>query len=48
VAGKEGARMVPKMGEIAVNSMAHLLPVLGKKLLVDIEAGDVAGIKKRG
>ncbi len=32
----------PKMGEIAANSMAHLLPVLGKKLLVDIEARDVA------
>lgn len=32
----------PKMGEIAANSMAHLLPILGKKLLVDIEARDVA------
>jgi integrase len=36
----------PKMGEIATNSMAHLLPVLGKKLLVDIEARDVAKYQK--
>jgi integrase len=36
----------PKMGEIAANSMAHLLPVLGKKLLVDIEARDIAKYQK--
>ena len=36
----------PKMSEIAVNSMAHLLPVLGKKLLVDIEARDIARYQK--
>lgn len=36
----------PKMGVIAANSMAHLLPVLGKKLLVDIEARDVAKYQK--
>jgi integrase len=32
----------PRTSEIAANSLAHLLPVLGKKLLVDIEAQDVA------
>ncbi len=31
-----------KMAEIAANSISHLSPVLGKKLLVDIEARDVA------
>ena len=36
----------PKMGEIAANSMGHLLPVLGKKLLVDIDASDVARYQK--
>ncbi len=35
-----------KMNEIATNSMAHLLPVLGKKLLVDIEARDIAKYQK--
>lgn len=43
---KKGAAWSPKMGEIAANSMAHLLPVLGKKLLVDIEAPDVARYQK--
>lgn len=32
----------PKMRDIAKCSLAHLLPVLGKRLLVDIEARDVA------
>jgi integrase len=32
----------PKMCEIAKNSLAHLLPELGKKLLLEIEASDVA------
>jgi integrase len=32
----------PKMQDIAKCSFAHLLPVLGKRLLVDIEARDVA------
>jgi integrase len=32
----------PKMALIAKNSLSHVLPVLGKKLLVDIEARDVA------
>ncbi len=32
--------------EIAENSMTHLLPVLGKKLLVDIEARDIARYQK--
>lgn len=36
----------PKMSAIAANSMAHLLPVLGKKLLVDIEARDIAKYQK--
>jgi len=36
----------PKMSEIAANSMAHLLPVLGKRLLVDIEARDIARYQK--
>ena len=36
----------PKMSEIAKNSVNHLLPVLGKKLLVDIEARDVASYQK--
>jgi len=36
----------PKMVEIAANSMAHLLPVLGKMLIVDIDAGDVARYQK--
>lgn len=36
----------PKMAEIAANSMTHLLPLLGKKLLVDIEAADVARYQK--
>jgi integrase len=35
-----------KMGEIAANSMTHLLPILGKKLLVDIDAGDIARYQK--
>jgi len=35
-----------RMAEIAANSMAHLLPVLGKKLLVDIDAGDIARYQK--
>lgn len=32
----------PKMRDIAKCSFAHLLPVLGKRLLVDIEARDIA------
>lgn len=36
----------PKMADIATNSMAHLLPALGKKLLVDIEARDIARYQK--
>ena len=36
----------PKMSEIAANSMVHLLPVLGKKLLVDIDAQDIARYQK--
>ncbi|MGC2107867.1 MAG: integrase [Candidatus Korobacteraceae bacterium] len=36
----------PKMLLIAKNSMTHLLPVLGKNLLVDIESADVARYQK--
>lgn len=36
----------PKMAEIAANSMTHLLPILGKKLLVDIDASDIARYQK--
>lgn len=36
----------PKMALIAKNSMAHLLPVLGKHLLEDIEARDIARYQK--
>ena len=36
----------PGMSQIATNSMAHLLPLLGKKLLVDIEARDIARYQK--
>jgi integrase len=36
----------PRMAEIAANSMTHLLPVLGKKLLVDIDERDVVGYQK--
>jgi integrase len=36
----------PKMCEIANNSFNHLLPILGKKLLVDIESRDVARYQK--
>jgi integrase len=36
----------PKMCEIAKNSMTHLLPVMGKKLLVDVEARDIARYQK--
>ncbi|MHB1959416.1 MAG: tyrosine-type recombinase/integrase [Acidobacteriaceae bacterium] len=32
----------PKMRDIAKCSLAHLLPVMGKRLLVDIEARDIA------
>ena len=32
----------PKMSEIAANSISHLSPVLGKKLLVDIEARNIS------
>jgi integrase len=32
----------PKMCQIAKNSLQHLLPALGKKLLLEIEASDVA------
>ena len=36
----------PKMADIAANSMAHLLPVVGKKLLVDIDVRDIARYQK--
>jgi len=36
----------PKMALIAKNSVSHLLPILGKKLLVDIEARDVSKYQK--
>lgn len=36
----------PRMTDIAKNSINHLLPVLGKKLLVDIEACDVSKYQK--
>ena len=36
-----------KMFLMQKNSLAHILPVLGKKLLVDIEARDVAQYQKR-
>ena len=36
------AKWSVKMAEIAANSISHLSPILGKKLLVDIEARDVA------
>ena len=36
----------PKMGLIAKNSMAHLLPVLGKRLLIDLEARDIDRYQK--
>jgi integrase len=35
-----------RMAEIAKNSNNHLLPVLGKKLLVDIEASDISKYQK--
>lgn len=36
------AKWSPKMASIVRYSIGHLLPVLGKKLLVDIEARDIA------
>jgi integrase len=36
----------PRMADIAKNSTNHLLPVLGKKLLVDIEASDISKYQK--
>ena len=36
----------PKMRLIAKNSMAHLLPVLGKRLLIDLEARDIDRYQK--
>lgn len=35
-----------RMADIARNSMNHLLPILGKKLLVDIEASDISKYQK--
>jgi len=32
----------PRMAEIAKNSLAHLLPILGKKLLIEIEAKHIS------
>jgi integrase len=39
-------RWSPRMVDIAQNSMNHLLPIFGKKLLVDIEAKDIARYQK--
>ncbi len=39
-------RWSPRMNEIVRNSMSHLLPVLGKRLLVDIDARDIARYQK--
>ncbi len=36
----------PRTADIARTSMDHLLPVLGKKLLVDIEARDISNYQK--
>ena len=36
----------PRMADIARTSMTHLLPVLGKQLLVDIEARDISKYQK--
>jgi hypothetical protein len=36
----------PRMADIARTSMSHLLPVVGKHLLVDIEASDIS--RRRG
>jgi integrase len=36
----------PRMADIARNSTNHLLPLLGKKLLVDIEASDISKYQK--
>src|SRR5215472_4111484 len=36
----------PRMADIARTSLTHLLPVLGKQLLVDIEARDISKYQK--
>ena len=36
----------PRMADIARTSMNHFLPVLGKHLLVDIEASDISKYQK--
>jgi integrase len=39
-------RWAPKMRGIAKNSLAHLLPVVGKRLLIEIEAEDISKYQK--
>jgi hypothetical protein len=40
------AKWSPKMASIVRYSLGHLLPVMGKRLLVDIEASDIAKYQK--
>jgi Phage integrase, N-terminal SAM-like domain len=40
------ARWEPKTRLIADNNLAHLVPVFGKRLLVDIEAPDIRAYQK--